>query len=71
MQLKKKDKVLLGIAGVLFIIVVIVYALYYGGDAKPDPINPADYTKAVPGKVGGKPSSTPASTPAAPVTPAP
>ncbi|MGE3107372.1 MAG: hypothetical protein AB7G11_01930 [Phycisphaerales bacterium] len=31
MQLSKKDKALIGIAGVLLVVVVIVYALYYGG----------------------------------------
>lgn len=48
MQLSKKDKVLMGVAGGLFIVVVIVYALYYGGEEKGDPINPEDYSKATP-----------------------
>lgn len=32
MELTKKDKVLMGIAGGLLVIVVIVYALYFGGN---------------------------------------
>lgn len=43
MQLTKKDKVMMGIAGGLLLIVIIVYAVILGGGEKGDPINPEEY----------------------------
>lgn len=48
MELSKKDKVLLGVAGVLLVVVVIVYALYYGGGGETTPPKPEDYKNPAP-----------------------
>lgn len=49
MELTKKDKTLIGIAGVLLVIVVIVYAMYYGGSGgDTTPPKPEDYSNPAP-----------------------
>ena len=36
MEMTKKTKIMIGIAGALLVVVVIVYAVYYGGDGPGD-----------------------------------
>lgn len=56
MEMTKKTKILIGIAGGLLVVVVILYAVLYGGGDKGDPIEEAGIPSA-----GSRPGALPPS----------